>query len=301
MWRHFADEYRQRAINLLWDGQKFLHHVHIDDIDHNGFDESKQLSMGNTWAMTRKLADSEQSRKIISEYQKRHRETGDAYPWWSLQPGYPDQLGYFKSRIFLRQGGYANGGLMAWVGGELCRAAFMYGYETYGVELLKQYAQHLKKTGGVHVWYWGDGTPGFRTTNEVNYAGWGMAQWIEALFEGLAGIYDEQGLLKKVTVSPRWTAASIKDVYVSMRYGCSQAYVAYRMSVNQRKKIINLLCSGSGDEFSFRVLIPEKWHIKEVQINNAKCDFSTEKVFQSQYVCFSVKNTNFFTCCLDFD
>jgi len=118
MWEKKAEEYRQRAVRLLWDGTKFLHHVHLDEIDHGDFDESSQLAMGNTWAMTRGLATGKQARSIIDEYHLRHKETGDAYPWWSLQPGYPDHLGYF-SRAYCKQGGYANGGLMPWVGGEL--------------------------------------------------------------------------------------------------------------------------------------------------------------------------------------
>jgi len=171
-WAREAAEYAERANKLLWDGTKFLHHVHLDPIDHGNFDESKQLAMGNTWAITRGLADQRQAMSIVDEYRRRHRETGDKYPWWSLQPGYPDSLGYWKDP-FRKQGGYANGGLMPWVGGELARAALQNGREAYGVELLRHYYAHVQKTGGAQVWYWPDGTPGFRTTNEVRYAGWG--------------------------------------------------------------------------------------------------------------------------------
>ncbi|MGB9612417.1 MAG: hypothetical protein ACPL7M_15700, partial [Bryobacteraceae bacterium] len=173
-WEKEAEAYRRRAVELLWDGTKFLHHIHLDPIDHGDFDERQQLAMSNTWAMTRGLADGGQAWRILDEYRRRHESTGDRYPWWSLQPGYPDRLGYWKAP-FLKQGGYANGGLMPWVGGELARAAFWFGRERWGVELLRQWARHLRETGGAQVWYWPDGTPGFRTTNEVRYAGWGMA------------------------------------------------------------------------------------------------------------------------------
>ena len=83
-------------MRLLWDGTKFLHHVHVDPIDHGDFDESQQLTMGNTWAATRGLASSEQATAIVDEYRRRHLATGDKYPWWSLQPGYPDRLGYWR-------------------------------------------------------------------------------------------------------------------------------------------------------------------------------------------------------------
>jgi hypothetical protein len=49
--------------------------------------------MGNTWAMTRGLATAAQARSILGEYRRRQADTGDAYPWWSLQPGYPAPSG----------------------------------------------------------------------------------------------------------------------------------------------------------------------------------------------------------------
>ena len=78
-------------------------------------------------------------------------------------------VGYRLSPEFMI-GAYANGGLMPWVGGELARAALQNEREAYGVALIRQYATHLRETGGAQVWYWPDGTPGHRTTNEVNYA-----------------------------------------------------------------------------------------------------------------------------------
>jgi hypothetical protein len=284
-WEKEAEGYRERAINLLWDGTKFLHHVHLDPIDHGDFDESRQLAMGNTWAVTRGLADGEQARSIIDQYRLRHKETGDAYPWWSLQPGYPDHLGYF-SKPFLRQGGYANGGLMPWVGGELCKASFLFGREKYGVELLRGYAEHLRRTGGTQVWYWPDGTPGFRTTNEVRYAGWGMAQWIDALFEGLAGIQDEDCLMRKVTVSPRWAATPVRNVYVSMRYAVSDVYIAYRMDIDSARMEIHMDCTGSGEQALLRVLLPENWDVKSVSIDGVPEKFSMQEEDASRYVVF---------------
>ena len=61
-WASRAGAYRKRANDLLWDGGKFQHHVHLDEIDHGDFDERNQLAMGNTWAVTRGLADGDQAR-----------------------------------------------------------------------------------------------------------------------------------------------------------------------------------------------------------------------------------------------
>ncbi|MBN2302439.1 MAG: hypothetical protein JXN60_07990 [Lentisphaerae bacterium] len=288
-WRKEAKAYRKRANDLLWDGTKYLHHVHLDDIDHGDFDEKKQLAMGNTWAMTRGLASPSQARSIIDEYRKRHAQTGDAYPWWSLQPGYPDHLGYFTSRPYCQQGGYANGGLMPWVGGELCRAAFLFGRESYGVELMRNYVALLRIQGGVNTWYWPNGEPGFRTRNEVPYPPWGMAEWVNALVEGLIGIHDDNGLLRTITVSPRWNAAGINDARISVRYATSKAYCSYRMQVDEAKQVIRLTYTGSGEQASFRILIPGSWNVVSVNQETSSLDYQIHQEDTSRYVCFSAK------------
>lgn len=286
-WAKDADEYRQRAVKLLWDGRKFLHHVHLEPIDHGNFDERNQLAMGNTWAMTRGLATAEQSRQIVDEYRRRHRETGDAYPWWSLQPGYPDELGYF-GRAYCKQGGYANGGLMPWVGGELCRGAFFSGRERYAVELLRQYADHLRRTGGAQVWYWPNGEPGHRTPNEVPYASWGMAEWTSALLEGLAGIRDQSGQLRRVELAPRWAATPLREARVTTRYAASQAYLAYRWRMDEADGTIRLTCSGSGEQAEVRVLLSEGCEPVAVRMQEKPVPFEVAQVDQSRYAVFSV-------------
>ncbi len=263
-WAKEAGEYRERANKLLWDGTKFQHHVHLDKtISHGDFDETKQLAMGNTWAMTRGLASLDQSMKIIDEYKRRQKETGDKYPWWSLQPGYPDRLGYWKEE-FRHEGQYANGGLMPWVGGELSRASFLNGRESYGVELMRQYAEHLRRTGGAQVWYFPDGTPGMRTVNEVRYAGWGMAQWVEALVEGLAGVAD----LKGDVVSPRWARTNASAVRAVVRYASSSDYLAYRMKIDRKAKTISITHTGSRPAAEFRVLLPEGWEAVDARVES---------------------------------
>ena len=283
-WKVESVQYRNRADDLLWDGTKYLHHVHLD---HGNFDESAQLAMGNTWAMTRGMATPEQARSIIDEYRRRHAETGDAFPWWSLQPGYPDDLGYFADPES-QQGGYANGGLMPWVGGELCRASMLYGRESYGVDLLRAYVAHIRRTGGAHVWYWPDGEAGFRTTNEVPYVSWGMAEWLNAAVEGLAGIHDDGSLLRKVVCSPRWTAAGVQEATVSVRYAASKAYFTYNLQIDESSRTIRFTHTGSGDEAVVRILLPDGWAPNNVRADNSQIEFEIIDVDASQYVSFSV-------------
>jgi hypothetical protein len=280
-WHREAAQYRERAVKLLWDGTKFQHHVHLDKIDHGDFDETQQLAMGNTWAVTRGLASRDQAMSVIDEYRRRQKVTGDAYPWWSLQPGYPDRLGYWREPFRL-QGRYANGGLMPWVGGELCRAALRNGREEYGLELLRQYSDHLRRTGGAHVWYFTDGTPGFRTTNEVNYAGWGMAQWVEALLEGLAGVRDDSAVLGRVEVSPRWAIAPLSHARVTVRYAASAGYFTYDWTRNGQS--VRLKWSGSGEQADFRILLPQGGQAQSVAIDGKPAETRTEEVGPSRYL-----------------
>ena len=286
-YRKKAGEFRTRANRVLWDGGKYLHHVHVDPIEHPGFDERNQLALANVWAMTRGLADHKKCLSIIKEYQRRHKQTGDAYPWWTLQPGYPDELGYY-THIYERQGGYCNGGLVPFVGGELARAAFEHGMERYGVELLNQYWKHLKKTGNeVYCWYWPNGEAGMRSTNEVAHNGWGMSEWLMALLEGLCGIKDQSGQYRKVSLCPRWAASSIKNAYVAVRYAANNCYFAYQMRIDRSKKKIRVSYTGSGKSVRFRVLLPKQWKVRSVRQNGKAIKTRQEKIEGSSYVNFA--------------
>ena len=196
-------------------------------------------------------------------------------------------LGYF-SEEHRKQGGYANGGLMPWVGGELCLGAFQCGREAYGVELLRQYADHLRRTGGAQVWYWPDGEPGFRTTNEVNYAGWGMAQWTAPSSKGwpACAIFPLPGA---VQVSPRWAAAGVKQAHVSVAYPVTGACFCYSLQSDDATRRITLEFTGSGEQAVFHVLLPEGWQGASVQVDGTDCSFQAAIEDQSRYVDFSAR------------
>lgn len=282
-----ADEYKSRANALLWDGVKYLHHVHRTPMEHPGFDESQQLAAGNTWAMTRELADTEQAFSIIDEYRRRHQQTGDAHPWWSLQPGYPDELGYYP-QPHCKQGGYANGGLLPYCGAELCRASFMHGRERYGVELLRQYTDHLKRTGNrVYVWYWPNGEPGMRTPNEVPYTGWGMANWFSALAEGLAGFQDTAPRMRRIRLSPRWAVTDQTSAYVCFRYAVNDSYFAYWMVLDLPHQTLSIEYTGSGESIDFHILLPEGWNAQTVSINGVDSLWKQSTLGESRYLDFS--------------
>ena len=213
--------------------------------------------MGNTWAMTRGLATPEQSRQIVDEYRRRHGETGDAYPWWSLQPGYPDELGYF-SRPYCKQGGYANGGLMPWVGGELCRGALLHAaasataWNCCGSMPTTCAAPAAPRSGTGPTASRASAPP---TKSPTPAGAWPSG--VSALVEGLAGIRDQSGQMRRVELAPRWAATPLREARVTARYAASQAYFAYRWRMDEADGTIRLTYSGSGEQADFRVLLPE--------------------------------------------
>lgn len=283
-WNNEAERIYTQANSILWDGVKYLHHVHIDNIDHGNFNEQEQLSMGNVWAIVRGMANHKQAVSIIEEYRTRYNRSGWKYPWISLNPPYPlEMVDRVKEFPHIRPGGYINGGLLPYVGGELAFGSFLHGYEKYAVELMRQYFSMLEESGDeVYTWYWPDGQPGIRTTNTTHHDGWGMAPWVRALVEGLAGVESEGKQFEGVKLSPRWPAAHINRSRVSVRFGSSLTYVAYEYEYVEKKIMIRL--ASSGKHCKLHLLLPEKKSVSCVSIEDHPIDFKINRVEDSWYL-----------------
>lgn len=288
-WQQIAQRFQRQSNKLLWDGVKYRHHRHLDKLDHGAFDEAGQLAMGNVWAINRGLADHSQSVSIIREYRRRWKRTGDKYPWWSLQPGYPDgSFNKVGSRKFwdIQQGYYANGGLIPWVGGELAKAALEHGFEEFGVQQLRLYAELEKRYGGGYTWYWLDGTPGHSSPDSTNHSIWDIGAWMSAVQEGLAGIRDRDKLFQQVLCAPRWIAAGVNTVRAVSAYPVSNAYFGYRQEWNKKQTRLRLCFSGTGDAARFRILLPPRRRVERVCLDGKSVPFRMERVESSRYGCF---------------
>ena len=285
-WRKQATHFFETGNKLFWDGVKYKHHIHLDKVDHADFDEDDQLVMTNTWAITRGFADHAKSVSIIDEYLRRQKATGDRFPWWSLQPGYPDTLNYFKltGDWSLKQGEYANGGLFPWVGGELCRGAFAHGRESIGYIMLKDFHFVVKENrGAVFTWYDLSGNPGIvAPRNQTNYDMWGITPWVQALIEGLAGIESSGKLFNRVLCCPRWIAAGVTQTAVTAHFPASNAYFSYRWSINDDG--IEILFTGTGEWVDFHILIPAEVKCEKVVIDGESSQFEIQTIEGSHYV-----------------
>ena len=285
-WRMMQTHFGKLGNELFWDGVKYRHHIHLDPFDHGDFDEDNQLAMSNAFAITRGFTSHERAVSIIDEYMRRLEDTGDRYPWWSLQPGYPDKLGYFREAAPWKrgQGCYANGGLFPWVGGELCRGAFQHGKEALAWDLLRDYHDLVKRhDGAVFTWYHLDGTAAIGSPhNQTNYDSWGYSAWAQTLIEELAGIQSKGKCFEKVLCSPRWPVTGSREVTATAHFPASETYFSYTYELGEDQ--IRLCFTGTGKEVAFRLLLPKGRACKEVTLDGKKIPYAGDTVEQSSYV-----------------
>ena len=285
-WRQRQGHYYWRGNELFWDGVKYRHHIHLDPLDHGDFDEDDQLAMSNSWAITRGFADHDKAVSIIREYMRRLEETGDRFPWWSLQPGYPDELGYFATEgaWSKKQGEYCNGGLFPWVGGEICRGAFQHGMEELAYTMLCDFHSVITRDhGAVFTWYDLDGNPGINAPHhQTNYDPWGMTPWTQALIEELAGVQSKGKLFEHVVCCPRWSAAETRTATAVAHFPASGAYFAYEYQLQSDQ--ITLSFTGTGRRVTFHVLLPGWEECTEVTLDGAPVQFQQETIEESVYI-----------------
>jgi hypothetical protein len=281
--RGLAVSARKRANDLLWDGSKYRHHVHIDPVDHSDFDEDGQLVMSNTWACNDGLASHEQAVAIIQEYERRLQATGDTYPWWSLQPGYPE--GHFPR---YPPGMYLNGGLFPWVGGQLCRACFQHGFAERGWRLLREFWQRVKADGGAcPTWYTLDGRAAANTPWTTRYDAWGIASWGQAAIEGLVGVVPLAPGMDRCRCVPQWAAGGVTKAGACIAMPASRTYFAYEYAaVNGGTRF---RFTGSGRSVDLRISAAGRGAPSEASLNGQPVAVEVRTIDGSEYWCLSAE------------
>ena len=281
--RGFAASARERANALLWNGTYYRHHQHIDPLDHGEFDEDAQLVMSNTWACNDGLADHSQAVAIIEEYERRLKETGDRYPWWSLQPGYPE--GHFPGKA---PGFYANGGLFPLVGAELCRACFRHGLATRGWRLFREFWAQVKSDRGACVtWYTLDGKAAANTAYTTNYDGWGIGTWGRAAIEGLVGIVPVEPAFERCRCTPQWAAGGVRQARVCVAVPSSRSYFAYECEQNDRA--LALRFTGSGRSVDFQIPLDELAGVSRTVLNGIEVQGNRRQTDAGECLCLSAE------------
>jgi hypothetical protein len=131
--------------------------------------------------------------------------------------------------------------------------------------------------------------PIYEAPDAVSFGGpdqWAGGCCTLALIEGLAGIADTppSTAFRRVTLSPRWSAAGIDAVRATVHYPASDGYVAYDYHHDPAKKTIDLTVTGSGEQISLRLLLPAAaQRIVAATINGVAASAAVEHVESSRY------------------
>jgi hypothetical protein len=284
-WDREAAALRARLNRTCWNGRFYTHFVKLTPVTIDGVDEAAQLSLSNPMDVNRGVADHSQAVSILQEYRDRQRRSGAFAEWFSIDPSFPD--GIFGDERLVR-GAYCNGGIMPLVGGELARAAFDHGFESYGADILTRYHRLVSPGGESYLWYFPDGTPSTAETSTSPDAlptdGWGSSAMLWALIEGLAGIVDRGRCYDEASISPRWLAAGVEEAEVSVGYAASASGIRY--SFRARPTGIDLEIEGDAREVSCHVLLPAGASVKSVRAENRDVAFNHVSVESSRYVDF---------------
>ena len=114
-------------------------------------DERKRMSFSLGYTINRGLPNHRMAVRILKEYQRRGRQKArqSFAEWFAMDPPYTlDQWpAEHTGGSFI--GEYMNGGISPVVAGELARAAFAHGLETYGADILRRVWNLTERDGGV--------------------------------------------------------------------------------------------------------------------------------------------------------
>lgn len=286
-WRERAEALRDAMNRVCWNGRFYTHFVKLGPVEIDGVDEAAQLSLSNPMDINRGAATHEMAVSILTEYRRR-RETTDAFAeWFSIDPPFPD--GIFGDEKLVA-GAYVNGGIMPLVGGEIARAAFEHGFETYGVDVLRRYHGLVADSGETYLWYFPDGRAATVETSTSPEAqptdGWGSSAMLYALVEGLAGVEDRSCLFGKARLAPRWLAADVACADVQVGYAASGASIGY--SFRAAKDRIDLAVEAAEADVDFHVLLPAGTRAASVRAEGRDLAFTNRAVEESAYVDFAM-------------
>jgi hypothetical protein len=111
--------------------------------------------------------------------------------------------------------------------------------------------------------------------NPVSYGGpndWAAATAMSAMIKGLAGVKNSPNseAFHAPVMAPRWAAASVDTVSVTIRFAASKGYAAYQYHHDKRHHIIRITATTGGNKMLFHVLLPQNTNVQSVQDGKGK-------------------------------
>lgn len=275
-WQQEAEGFRRRTNALTWNGNYYAHFIEVDPMpSYLKIDQKNTLSLSNPYDINRGLPTGAMARSIIHTYMnlKESNKAGSFAEWYGIYPAVQPHFADYKP------GSYMNGGVNTIVAGELAKAAFQNGYETYGVDILQRLMDLMNKhNGDLPVAYTPEGK-----VDEGIPDNWGQAAVYSALIEGLAGVVDKGTQFRQVEISPRWLAAGKNNANVNIHYGPSLSGIRYTYSHDANNKRIRLQVTGDFENSTIRVLLPAGIIKLDIKVNKKQHSFTLEKINESNY------------------
>lgn len=111
---------------------------------------------------------------------------------------------------------------------------------------------------------------------------WAAAECLYALIEGLGGVVATERGMRRLRLSPRWTAAGAEQVAFTAVLEACEGYVAYEYG--RTDEGLALTFTGTPDEIELNILLPDGMTPDEVRLDGAAADFSLAEVEGSRYV-----------------
>ena len=276
-WDLQGDLFRQKLNTICWNGKFYAHFIPEQPVpSHIKTDPINSIGLSNTYSINRGATTREMAASIIKTYREIGEKTKSQTmaPWFGIYPFIEPYFGKYPV------GEYMNGAVLPLVGGELAKAAFQNGFETYAVEQLGVLEKILSKNnrnlpGCVNA----DGT----AQKEAIPDQWGQAAFVSALVEGLAGVVDKSILFREVEISPRWYFAGIQKTSVNVGYGGDGNQVGYTYSFDPKSNRVEINLTGKFEKFILRVPFPENAKRASATVNGRNVAVTNDQVNQSQY------------------
>lgn len=154
--REQAEGLRARANEKLFFGKTYGHmipeSIDAEEVFRKSGDERERMSLSLGYTINRGLPTHEMAVSILREYQKRRKQrAAESFSeWWTMDPPYtPEQWPSQDSGTAgCPEGEYMNGGICPIVAGEIARAAFEHGLESYGADILERVWDLTVRDGG---------------------------------------------------------------------------------------------------------------------------------------------------------
>lgn len=276
-WNLQGELFRSRLNRICWNGKFYSHFVPEDPLpSYINSDPLNSVGLSNTYTINRGAPTREMASSIINTY----KEIGDKLkdkslaPWYGIYPFIEPDFGGNKP------GTYMNGAILPLIGGELTKAAFQNGEETYAVEQLKVlegiYNKNSRQLPGCLDFQ------GTKMADEVPGV-WGQAAFVSALVEGLAGVVDRSVKFSEVEISPRWIFADVEKVTVNVGYNEDGNQVKYQYSYNKKSSQVQLIVEGKFNKLTARVPLPSSVSGATATINGQKAAVVIDKVNSTRY------------------